>query len=109
MSDLCFTRSRTKTQIRPQPETTCKIEVACCKQGKIRKSGEWLEEFYRNKTGVPHWYTNYGKSAIAAANNFELMLTNNFELMLTNNFELMLTKVHKIVRISRTNRDNPNL
>ena len=45
MSDLRFTRSRTKTQIRPQPETTCKTKVACCEQGKIRKSGEWLEDF----------------------------------------------------------------
>ena len=38
MSGLCFTRSRTNTRIRSQPETTCKIEVACYKQGKIRKS-----------------------------------------------------------------------
>ena len=48
-------------------------QVACCKQGKIRKSGEWLEDFYGNKTGVPDWYINYGKSAIAEAGEFELM------------------------------------
>ena len=29
MSDFCFTRSQTKTQICPQPETTCKIKVVC--------------------------------------------------------------------------------
>ena len=82
MSDLCFTRSRTKTQIRPQPET----KVACCKQGKIRNSGQWLKDFYGNKTGGPDWYTIYGKSAIAAAGEFELMFTN--------------TEVHKTVRVS---------
>ena len=95
MSDLCFTRSRTKTQICPQPDTTCKIKVACCKQEKIRKSGEWLEDFYGNKTGVPDWYTTYGKSAIASAGEFELMFTD--------------TEIHKIVRISKSNQDNPNL
>ena len=89
MSDLCFTRSRTKTQIRPQPETTCKIKVVCCKQGKSKKLREWLEDFYGNKTGVPDWYTTYGKSGTAAAGEFELMFTN--------------TEVHKIVRISKTN------
>ena len=36
-----------------------------------------------------------GKSAIAAAGEFELMFTN--------------TEVQKIVRISKTNQDNPNL
>ena len=36
-----------------------------------------------------------GKSAIATAGEFELMFTN--------------TEVHKIVRISKTNQDNPNL
>ena len=36
-----------------------------------------------------------GKSAIATAGEFELMFTN--------------TGVHKIVRISKTNQDNPNL
>ena len=39
--------------------------------------------------------STYGKSAIAAAGEFELMFTN--------------TEVHKIVRISKTNSDNPNL
>ena len=82
MCDFCFTRSRTRTQIRPQPETTCKIKVACCKRGKMRKSGEWPEDFYGNKTSVPVWYTTFGKSAIAAAGEFELMFTN--------------TEIHKI-------------
>ena len=36
-----------------------------------------------------------GKSSIAAAGEFELMFTN--------------TEVQKIVRISKTNQDNPNL
>ena len=36
-----------------------------------------------------------GKSAIAAAGEFELMFTN--------------TEVHKIVRISKTDQDNPDL
>ena len=36
-----------------------------------------------------------GKSAIATAVEFELMFTN--------------TEVHKIVRILKTNQDNPNL
>ena len=34
---------------RHKPETTCKIKDACCKQGKIRKSGEWLEDFVKIK------------------------------------------------------------
>ena len=81
----------TKTQ------ATCKIKVACCKQGKIRKWREWLEDFYGNKTSVPDWYTTYGKSAIAAAGEFELMFTNTEDHM------------YKIVRILKTNQDNSNL
>ena len=37
----------------------------------------------------------WGKSAIATTGEFQLMFTN--------------TEVHKIVRISKTNQDNPNL
>ena len=36
-----------------------------------------------------------GKSAIAVAGEFELMYAN--------------TEIHKIVRVSKTNQDNPNL
>ena len=38
---------------------------------------------------------NYGKSAIASAGDFELMFTN--------------TEVHNIVRVLKTDQDNPNL
>ena len=48
----------------------------------------------RNRA-AKHLYCCQGKSAIAAAGDFELMFTN--------------TEVHKIVRISKTNQDNPNL
>ena len=57
-----------------QPETTCKIKVACCKQKNVRKSGEWLEDFYGNKTGVSDWYTTYGISAIARQANLNSCL-----------------------------------
>ena len=71
------------------------MKGACYKQEKIRKSEEWLEDFYGNKTDVLDWYTTYGKSAIAAAGEFELMFAN--------------TEVHKIVRTAKTNQDNLNL
>ena len=95
MSGLCFTRSRTKAQIRPQPETTCKIKVTFCKQGKNKKIRRMARRFCGNKAGVPDQYTTCGKSATAEACEFELMFTN--------------TEVHKIVRISKTNRDNSKL
>ena len=54
-----------------------------------------MARFYGNKASVPDWYTTYGKSATAETGEFELMFTN--------------TEVDKIVRISKTNQDNPNL
>ena len=59
------------------------------------QASQWLEDFYVNKASVPDWYPTYAKSAIAAAGECKLMFAN--------------TKVHKIVRISKTNQDNPNL
>ena len=91
MSDLCFTQ-RHKSALSLRQSAKGKLPAA---NRENKKSGEWLEDFCGNKTGVPEWYTTYGKSAIAAAGEFESMFTN--------------TEVHKIVRIPKTNQDNRNM
>ena len=52
--------------------------------------------FAKRPQPPPHDHVVFlGKSAIATTGEFEVMFTN--------------TKVHKVIRISKTNQDNPNL